>query len=694
MKHPLRWRCVPGVLLCAGLLLPVASAQVQKDPQPQLLLEEAAKKELVDGDVKGAIDTYQRILKLQGVPRAVLAKALLHLGQCHEKLGTTEARNAYERLVREFADQAEEAGQARGRLAALGGRDSSMRVRQVWSGPAGGMLGSVTRDGRYLTIQDWPSENLAVRDLATGQKRRLTNKDPKTLEFAMLSVPSPDGRTVAFAWYNANDFTELRTIGIDGSNPRVLCADPTFGETLPYDWSADGAKLLAAFFSRSNGSRLVLVSVPDGTVQVLKHFERSGPKRARFSPDGRFVAYDVPQQPGSTKYDVFVLAVNGGGERPLVQHPANDVLFDWTPDGGRLLFGSDRSGAMGAWWIAVKEGAPSSQPEIVKPDLGREARPMGFTREGSYFYHVTTGMSDVEIAEIDFATGRALSPPVVAAQRYAGTNSRPGWSPDGRQLVYLSRRGPGAGWGARAICVRDMESGEVREIPTKLEMVVDVAWFPDGRTLWTTAQVAGGGAGTFRLDAQTGDFERIDLARPMGFAPAWSRDGKTLFYPQWSGAKSTSIAARDVATGAEQLLHTVTEPAVHVTAAALSPDGRRLAFALREAETGARRLKTIAVDGGDARDLLPGVSLPWPVSIAWAPDGQSVLFVKQPNPDSDVMELWRAPLRSGEPRKLDLTAPNMREIRVHPDGRHLAFTSGGDRSEVWVMENFLRPAKR
>jgi hypothetical protein len=68
--------------------------------------------------------------------------------------------------------------------------------------------------------------------------------------------------------------------------------------------------------------------------------------------------------------------------------------------------------------------------------------------------------------------------------------------------------------------------------------------------------------------------------------------------------------------------------------------------------------------------------------------------VKQPNPDSDVMELWRAPLRSGEPRKLDLTAPNMREIRVHPDGRHLAFTSGGDRSEVWVMENFLRPAKR
>ena len=128
---------ISGLLLCAGLLLLAAFASAQKEQQAKLLLEQATKKELIDGDLKGAIETYQKILNLQGVPRAVIAKALLHLGQCHEKLGNAEARKAYERLVREFADQPEEVRAARGRLAALGGRDSAMRVRQIWAGALG-----------------------------------------------------------------------------------------------------------------------------------------------------------------------------------------------------------------------------------------------------------------------------------------------------------------------------------------------------------------------------------------------------------------------------------------------------------------------------------------------------------------------------------------------------------------------------
>ena len=96
---------------------------------------------------------------------------------------------------------------------------------------------------------------------------------------------------------------------------------------------------------------------------------------------------------------------------PLVQHPANDVIFDWTPDGKRILFGSDRSGTMGAWWIRIADGKPDGPPELVKPDLGQDVRPMGFTRDGSYYYGVRTGMSDVYIAEVDFASGRVLAQP-------------------------------------------------------------------------------------------------------------------------------------------------------------------------------------------------------------------------------------------------------------------------------------------
>src|SRR5512136_1326511 len=126
MSGPLPWRLTCGWLLIAGLAL-VGFAGAQKE-DPQLLLEKATKLELVDGDLKGAIATYERILGVQGVPRAVMARALLQLGECHEKLGHAEARKAYERLVREFADQEEEAGRARARLATLGERDTAMRV--------------------------------------------------------------------------------------------------------------------------------------------------------------------------------------------------------------------------------------------------------------------------------------------------------------------------------------------------------------------------------------------------------------------------------------------------------------------------------------------------------------------------------------------------------------------------------------
>jgi Tol biopolymer transport system component len=75
--------------------------------------------------------------------------------------------------------------------------------------------------------------------------------------------------------------------------------------------------------------------------------------------------------------------------------------------------------------------------------------------------------------------------------------------------------------------------------------------------------------------------------------------------------------------------------------------------------------------------------------IAWAPDGRSVLCARQPSPSDSKTEMWLIPVQGGEPRKLDLAEDNMRDLSVHPDGRHIAFTAGRDRSEVCVMENLL-----
>ena len=338
--------------------------------------------------------------------------------------------------------------------------------------------------------------------------------------------------------------------------------------------------------SSAEAAKIALVSVADGSVRILKSFDGGGPKRVRFSPDGRFVAYNIQSQQGSAKYNVFVLAVDGGRETGVVQHPANDVLFDWTPDGRKLLFGSDRSGTMGAWWVTMAGGQVEGVPEVVKPDLGQDARPIGFTRDGSYFYRGRTNLSDVFIAEVDFASGRLLAPPVLATQRFAGSNSWPAWSPDGRQLAYLSRRGPGAGWGSMAVWLKDMASGEVREVPSGLETVIRAGWFPDGRSLLAIAQLGGGAPGQFRINVQTGESEPVDLFKVAGpGAAAWSRDGRTMFFQRWRGQQTSAIVARDVSTGQALVFHSLADPSVYLTSPLVYPDGQHLAMVVNDAES-------------------------------------------------------------------------------------------------------------
>ena len=58
------------------------------------------------------------------------------------------------------------------------------------------------RDGRYASVTDWDSGDLAIRDLETGEVRRLTH-NPGEWEpgFADGHLISRDGEWVVVAWY-------------------------------------------------------------------------------------------------------------------------------------------------------------------------------------------------------------------------------------------------------------------------------------------------------------------------------------------------------------------------------------------------------------------------------------------------------------------------------------------------------------
>ncbi|MGB2862742.1 MAG: hypothetical protein WBC05_05385 [Sedimentisphaerales bacterium] len=577
-----------------------------------------------------------------------------------------------------------------------------MVVRRVWAGAADPyFMGAPSPDGKYLSYVDWETGDLAVYELATGKNCRLTNEGWEK-GFASNSIFSPDGKQVAYYWFNyeegAEQGPELRIVGLDGSGPRVIRLNKGKFVEMPAGWSADGKHILALGGTEDKTSQqILLIPVEDGDLRVLKTLPKLSlgryPAARRkvgmsLSPDGRNVAYSFPSEKDSPKCDIFLLATDGSGEIALVEHPADDFVLAWAPDGKQVVFASDRTGSMGVWAVEVADGKTQGDPQLLKSEIGR-LYPLGLTRNGSYYYGVFSGGCNIYVAPFDPQEGNIAGKPALTIQRHWGSNWAPAWSPDGRYLACVSSS-PDAGPERRFappyhFLIRSMETGEVRELSPELTDfdVHSLSWFPDGRSLLGAGKTKKDvHPGILKIDVETGNATTIGTRG--GRSPNSAPDGKTIFDVH-GGRNGWGIYRHDLTTGEKELVFraAVGEHGVGaILGLALSPDGKQLAFQDHSAD----KLKVLSVAGGQPRDL---VKFEGKATIAWTPDGSHLLYANWLG--ESPAELWRIPVEGGEPRKVDLEMAYLDHIRFHPNGRQITFTgkAEGDKIEVWVMENFL-----
>jgi Tol biopolymer transport system component len=129
----------------------------------------------------------------------------------------------------------------------------------------------------------------------------------------------------------------------------------------------------------------------------------------------------------------------------------------------------------------------------------------------------------------------------------------------------------------------------------------------------------------------------------------------------------------------------------------LSPDGQT--FAVISDNSGAKTstLLVFPAAGGEPRALLsvtPPDSLWQFGATTWTPDSRAVIVMKMTDEQSEPKELWLVPMDGTVPRRLDIDVRAWKSsngIRLHPDGKHIAFFSGQDSREVWALENVLAP---
>ncbi|HEY0482107.1 MAG TPA: S9 family peptidase, partial [Kofleriaceae bacterium] len=259
------------------------------------------------------------------------------------------------------------------------------------------------------------------------------------------------------------------------------------------------------------------------------------------------------------------------------------------------------------------------------------------------------------------------------------TNSYPRWSPDGHELAFLSSRE-----GSTALYVMSRDGGEARRVKGFDRAVVALAWRPDGAAILATVLV------NHEPDRPAHAPRHITRQRYKSDSSGDLTTSTTRLY--WIKLADGSTTEP---TGADQ----------EVMGAAVSPDGRRIAYA--RSRTGPRDsheadIWMVDADGSNARRLTHRV--PSASSPAWSPDGKYIVFTGNEEPGNSMSRLWLLDLERGgdaEPLgddRVDITSYPLTRARAPlwtPEGKRVLYVSAREgTSDIGAVEIATRERER
>ena len=568
------------------------------------------------------------------------------------------------------------------------GKDSprTRNLRRVFvSKGTSSFSGEIFPDGQRMSMVDWGNNgNLAIRDLITGEVRRVTRNTDWSDGYAMSSKPSPDGKRIACCWaVESTNHCQLRVIDAETGNHKILYDNPDKSSYLePRCWFPDGESIVVAVNADVSQNQLMTFSVKDESQRVLRPLDWRWPETASVSPDGRYLVYDLQVNDDAPDRNLFLMATDGSSEIEITSHPQDDTKPLWTPDGRGIVFISDRSGREGLYFLEVTDGQPVGKPILLVENM-RPGKPIGFTSAGAYYF--TTSFSwrgDIYVANLGTTDGQKAESERQLIQQNEGFNSLPCWSSDGKRLAYTLS--------GEYLVIREIETANEQKIRLSPRLKLK-----GGRRIqWTSTNSVAlygydfkGRRGLFSIDTQSGDVTPLVHGPPEEFfIPQFrfSPDGMTAYY-----LRSRDVVARDLDSGKERIIHQANYHSL-----ALSSDGQQLALA---SDRAIELLSTV----DDSREQLYKVAdeqvIPAHVGIAWTDSDNSIIFASadatsyHPKWNAPRSNVWRVSVDNKSVTSLGVEIDGLRQMSVHPDGHQIAYSKkpldGG--AEVWGTRRFL-----
>jgi len=196
-------------------------------------------------------------------------------------------------------------------------------------------------------------------------------------------------------------------------------------------------------FSVSESGVLAYRTGAPSTRTQLAWFDRAGKalgpigqsglyRNPALSPDGTRLAVEATD-PQSRKQDIWLVELACGVTSRFTFDPGNDIYPVWSPDGSRIMFGSDRDGGVFNLYQKLANGAGVDEPVLKSGAMGA---PYNWSPDGRSIVFRTLTDAGVFSSSILPLFGDRKPRPLLLSSTF--TQGLGQVSPDGRWIAYIS----------------------------------------------------------------------------------------------------------------------------------------------------------------------------------------------------------------------------------------------------------------